>query len=90
MRLRILSGLEIFPFLKKGEPSSSSPSGIKVEEQSRTFSISINKALRKNLPRDIENVVEIKVETSLENSNAMSIFFSRATVKITLEKNHWV
>ncbi|KAG2234571.1 hypothetical protein INT48_000474 [Thamnidium elegans] len=54
-------------------PSSSSvqpvQDGSNTKDEYRTFSISINKALRKDLPKEIEEIVKTKLESSIKNAS---------------------
>lgn len=55
-------------------PSSSSVQPVQdgstnTKDEYRTFSISINKALRKDLPKEIEEIVKTKLESSIKNAS---------------------
>lgn len=85
------------------ESSSSSIKPGSSEEVHRTFSISLNKVLRKDLPEDVETAIKTKIEASLKNAsdfcahflfiiNAMSIVIKNANFikkndKLILEKS---
>jgi hypothetical protein len=58
----------IADFLKQRNTLSASESSSSLEEQQeefRTFSISLKKILRKDLPEEIENIIKTKIEASL-------------------------
>ena len=65
--------ISIADFLKQRNTlSSASESSSSLEEQQEefgTFSISLKKILRKDLPEEIENIIKTKIEASLENSS---------------------
>jgi hypothetical protein len=64
--------ISIADFLKQRNTLSASESSSSFEEQQeefRTFSISLKKILRKDLPEEIENIIKTKIKASLENSS---------------------